>query len=198
MDPSIDDLWYYDLHTSSPPPSHEAVTASVPLLPSLQEEGSPKMQQLRKVFDAMDSDHDGELSGSELCVWMKKLGLTFTEEGMLRMVNHRDVRGCRRLDFKEFVDLNRDIEAEEDVVSTPDAKEAAHQKLLFEVFKVFDRDHDGLISPKELSLTLEELGFIKKKREDSEYVNMIKHMDLDGDGCVSFSDFQSMMDHQQE
>lgn len=178
-------------NTNSSPPGLQPAMAQ-----DFEGEDSPQMQELHRVFDAMDEDHDGEVSGGDLCTWVKKLGLEFTEEGMVRMVTRADTDRKGSLDFKEFVSLNRAVEAEEEeeeLEGTEEEGKLAHMALLSEVFQLFDRDHNGLISSQDLRVTLENLGLLKKAK-DSEYTDMIKRVDADGDGQVSFSEFQKMMD----
>ncbi|KAH7422822.1 hypothetical protein KP509_12G027300 [Ceratopteris richardii] len=141
----------------------------------------------------MDADHDGRLSGKDLSAWMHKLGLSASEKSARRLMALRDAGNSGSLDFEGFIGLNRDTEPTE-VVGAQD-EGGSRQKLLMEAFDIFDKDHDGLISPKELSGTLQDLGLMDKNIEESEYMNMIKRADFDGDGQLSFADFQSMMDH---
>ncbi|KAH7422816.1 hypothetical protein KP509_12G027000 [Ceratopteris richardii] len=141
----------------------------------------------------MDADHDGKLSGKEISAWMQKLGLSTSEKSMLHLMALRDNRKRGSLDFQGFVGLNRDSVPEDETEASN--KEASRQKILMEAFEIFDKDHDGLISPKELCRTLEDLGLMDNRQEDSEYVNMIKQNDFDGDGQINFTDFENMMNH---
>ena len=51
------------------------------------------------------------------------------------------------------------------------------------IFKVFDRDGDGLISEEELRLTMTNLG---EPLTEAEVRSMIAEADLDGDGKINF------------
>ncbi|CAD5325543.1 unnamed protein product [Arabidopsis thaliana] len=61
---------------------------------------------------------------------------------------------------------------------------------LIEVFRVFDRDGDGLISPLELGEGMKDMG-MKITAEEAEH--MVREADLDGDGFLSFHEFSKMM-----
>ena len=63
---------------------------------------------------------------------------------------------------------------------------------LKEAFDVFDKDNDGLISVEELALVLTSLG-LREGRKIEECKEMIKKVDMDGDGMVNFNEFKRMM-----
>ena len=55
--------------------------------------------------------------------------------------------------------------------------------MIMRIFKVFDRDGDGLISEEELRLTMTNLG---EPLTEAEVRSMIAEADLDGDGKINF------------
>ncbi|KAJ3434452.1 calmodulin-like protein [Anaeramoeba flamelloides] len=61
---------------------------------------------------------------------------------------------------------------------------------LLESFRLFDRDGDGLISPKELRLVIQSLGHNPSLEEAKE---MISEIDLDGNGQIDFVEFLSYL-----
>ncbi|KAF2310608.1 hypothetical protein GH714_015384 [Hevea brasiliensis] len=63
---------------------------------------------------------------------------------------------------------------------------------LKEAFDVFDRNKDGLISVEELGLVLSSLGLNEGKRIE-DWKEMIRKVDMDGDGMVNFDEFKRMM-----
>ncbi|KAG2329286.1 hypothetical protein Bca52824_000466 [Brassica carinata] len=67
--------------------------------------------------------------------------------------------------------------------------ESASGELL-EVFRVFDRDGDTLISALELGEGTKDMG-LKITAEQGEH--MVREADLDGDGFLSFHEFSKMM-----
>ncbi|CAN1856391.1 Probable calcium-binding protein CML27 [Linum perenne] len=74
-----------------------------------------------------------------------------------------------------------------DLHSSSGASAAAE---LHEAFDLYDEDKDGLISSSELHHVLNRLGM---KCSMEECGRMIQGVDSDGDGCVSFAEFQKMM-----
>ncbi len=61
-----------------------------------------------------------------------------------------------------------------------------------QVFKMFDLDGNGLISPKELQEVMEKLG---EKISDAELKSMLLKADKDGDGFINFKEFAYIMNH---
>lgn len=59
----------------------------------------------------------------------------------------------------------------------------SYNKLII-IFRVFDKNNDGLISSSELRHVMTNLG---EKLSDEEVDDMIKEADLDGDGMVNYN-----------
>ncbi|KAH6800226.1 calmodulin 4 [Perilla frutescens var. hirtella] len=62
---------------------------------------------------------------------------------------------------------------------------------LKEAFRVFDRDQDGFVSAVELKEVMINLG--EKVSDEVAEEEMIRDVDLDGDGLVSYEEFARMM-----
>ncbi|PVD20722.1 hypothetical protein C0Q70_18882 [Pomacea canaliculata] len=94
------------------------------------------------------------------------------------MFSDEKIQGSGTIDFDEFVDIFA-----RKVTMDPEAE-------LKEVFRVFDSDHDGFISPAELYGVLSRLGE-KITRQEAE--EMVKEADLNGDGKVDYSEFRAIL-----
>jgi calmodulin len=57
-------------------------------------------------------------------------------------------------------------------------------------FELFDRDRDGTITTKELGTVMKNLG---QYLSESELEEMIKQVDLDGNGTIDFKEFLGLM-----
>ncbi|XP_034237688.1 calmodulin-A-like [Thrips palmi] len=61
---------------------------------------------------------------------------------------------------------------------------------LREAFNLFDKDHSGSITNKELGYVMRSLG---QNPTESELQDMINEVDVDGSGTIDFSEFLAMM-----
>ncbi|KAL2228929.1 calmodulin-like protein 3 [Sesamum indicum] len=147
--------------------------------------------ELRGVFATFDKNNDGYITREELRESLKNIGISAGERDVADMVEKVDSNGDGLIDFDEFCELFDSIsggdegrgEAEEGAGGDGDLKEA---------FDVFDGNKDGLITVEELGLVLSSLGFTEgKKLEDCK--EMIRKVDMDGDGMVNFDEFKKMM-----
>lgn len=140
----------------------------------------PSAAELEQVFKKFDTNGDGKISRSELSDLIKSLGGSVTEEEVGAMVSEADLDGDGYIDLSEFVALNTDR-----------AVSSSHRlQDLKDAFNMFDIDGDGSISPDELHKVLKSLRE-QCTRIDCE--NMIKGVDSNGDGQVSFDEFMVMM-----
>lgn len=58
---------------------------------------------------------------------------------------------------------------------------------------MFDGNNDGLITKEELGLVLTSLGLKEGNYIEEDCKEMIKKVDVDGDGMVNFDEFKIMM-----
>ncbi|CAM0949057.1 unnamed protein product [Alopecurus aequalis] len=144
---------------------------------------SDQLREFREAFAFFDKDGDGRISAEELSTVVRSLGQSPTPEQLRDMVRDVDADGNGTIEFAEFLALmSRQREA-------TNADGSAAEELR-EAFRVFDRDHDGLISKAELRHVMISLG---EKLSDEEVEGMIAEADLDGDGQVNFDEFVRMM-----
>ncbi|KAJ6748997.1 CALCIUM-BINDING PROTEIN CML26-RELATED [Salix purpurea] len=92
----------------------------------------------------------------------------------------------------EDVDTNKDghIDLGEFAQLCRSSSTASAASELRDAFNLYDQNGDGLITTAELHKVLTRLGMTCKV---DECVKMIKNVDSDGDGCVNFEEFQTMM-----
>ncbi|CAF0786772.1 unnamed protein product [Brachionus calyciflorus] len=67
------------------------------------------------------------------------------------------------------------------------------EKELKEAFDIFDRDHSGSISARELKAVFKNLEI---SASDQDIKNAMKQMDINNDGEISFSEFSRVMEAQ--
>merc|ERR1712087_157092 len=136
--------------------------------------------EFREAFSVFDKDGDGTISEKELGTVMRALGLNPTEEELTQMVQEVDTDGNGEVDFDESCSMM--IRRMED--------EDGDEEIL-EAFQVIDRDGDGFISEADLKDLMTNLG---EKVTEEELKDMIREVDLDNDGQVSFAEFVAMFD----
>ncbi|KAM0946689.1 putative EF-hand domain-containing protein [Dioscorea sansibarensis] len=138
--------------------------------------------QLKQVFNLIDSNGDGKISPLELKQVLQSLGYeksmaTREAEGM---VKEMDSDGDGLIDLEEFMK-----------VVAKDGDYKGLNEELMQAFLVFDVDKNGFISAKELRRVLVGLGHGSCSVEDCRA--MIRAFDKNGDGLVDFNEFQDMM-----
>ncbi|XP_057416790.1 calmodulin-like protein 7 [Lotus japonicus] len=145
--------------------------------------------ELRKVFSTFDKNGDGFITKQELRESLRNMRISMTETEVDDVVVKFDSNGDGLLDFDEFCLLTM-------AMSGGDEKEGGGEDEvegnLKEAFDVFDKDEDGLISVEELALVLTSLG-LREGKKIEECREMIKKVDMDGDGMVNFNEFKKMM-----
>ncbi|XP_077230196.1 calcium-binding allergen Ole e 8-like [Tasmannia lanceolata] len=132
------------------------------------------MEGVEEIFKRLDTNGDGKIRVSELGELMNALSSFTSREELKRMMEEIDTDGDGFVDLKEVSDFLHGLDDVE----------------LRDTFKMFDVDNNGLISPKELQLMLEQKG---QKFSIKECKQMIQEVDLDGDGSLNFNEFKKMM-----
>ncbi|KAJ6381104.1 hypothetical protein OIU77_029906 [Salix suchowensis] len=152
--------------------------------------------ELKSVFATFDKNGDGFITKQELRESFKNIRIFMTEKEVEEMVVKVDANGDGLVDFEEFCilckatgvrDQGGDDEREGQV-----AGQDGGEGDLKEAFDVFDKDKDGLISVEELGLMLCSLG-LKEGGRVQDCEEMIRKVDMDGDGMVNFDEFKKMM-----
>lgn len=150
-----------------------------------------KKEELRKLFSTFDKNGDGFITKQELRESLRNIRIFMTEQEVDDIVVKYDSNGDGLIDFEEFCLLTSECvggdhhEKEGGVMGNEEVD-------LKEAFDVFDKDNDGLISVEELALVLTSLG-LREGRKIEECKEMIKKVDMDGDGMVNFNEFKRMM-----
>ncbi|RZB49559.1 Calmodulin-like protein 8 isoform B [Glycine soja] len=121
----------------------------------------------------------GCITIEELSTAIRSLDENPTVEELQIMMNEVDMDGNGTIEFGEFLNL-----------MARKMKETEAEEELKEAFRVFDKDHDGYISPSELRSVMRTIG---EKVTDEEVEQMVKEADLDGDGLIDYEEFVRMM-----
>jgi len=168
------------------------------------------------VFSTFDHDGDGFITAVELEESLRRLGIAVSADEAAAMVACVDANSDGLIDIHEFRELYDSIPkkrkhqhpasagafsgAAREVPVEGDDEEAEgeedEERDLREAFDVFDGNKDGLISAEELGTVLGSLGLRRQgngRPAVADCRDMIRLIDSDGDGMVSFEEFKRMM-----
>ncbi|KAG6411182.1 hypothetical protein SASPL_129260 [Salvia splendens] len=148
---------------------------------------------LRGVFATFDKNKDGFITKQELRESLHNMGILAGEKDVEDMVDKVDFNGDGLIDFDEFCKLYESMDGSGGGESAA-AEGGDGDGDLRDAFDVFDGNKDGRITVEELGMVLSSLGFSEgSKIEDCK--EMIRKVDVDGDGMVDFEEFKKMMRH---
>ncbi|KAK9675167.1 EF-hand domain pair [Popillia japonica] len=131
---------------------------------------------------------------------MRSLGQFARTEELQQMLQEVDVDGDGNVSFEEFVDIawsagagtdpDHVLSREEEEKELRDAfrgrSREEEEKELRDAFRVFDKHNRGYITASDLRAVLQCLG---EDLSEEEIEDMIKEVDVDGDGRIDFYEF---------
>ncbi|XP_018566237.1 neo-calmodulin-like isoform X2 [Anoplophora glabripennis] len=143
-----------------------------------------QMKEFREAFRLFDKDGDGSITKEELGRVMRSLGQFARTEELQQMLQEVDVDGDGNVSFEEFVDIAWSAGAGSDPDHILSREE--EEKELRDAFRVFDKHNRGYITASDLRAVLQCLG---EDLSEEEIEDMIKEVDVDGDGRIDFYEF---------
>jgi len=130
------------------------------------------------VFKAFDKNGDGKLSMEEVKTgYIEHYGRIMSDEDVEKMFKAVDSDNSGFIDYSEFV------------VAAMNEKQLTTNDKLQAAFKMFDKDGSGVISASEIKEVLGFGGNLDNAAIDA----IIKQVDENGDGEISFEEFVTMM-----
>ncbi|KZS96755.1 EF-hand [Sistotremastrum niveocremeum HHB9708] len=135
---------------------------------------------IKEAFELFDTDKDGCVDYHELKVAMRALGFDLPRAEVLRILRDHDTRGRNLMEFDDF----SRIMTERILARDP-------MEDLRRAFQLFDDDHTGKISFRNLKRVSRDLG---ERLDDEELQAMIDEFDLDQDGEISEQEFFAIME----
>uniref|UniRef100_A0A1B6DGC7 EF-hand domain-containing protein n=1 Tax=Clastoptera arizonana TaxID=38151 RepID=A0A1B6DGC7_9HEMI len=139
-----------------------------------------QMNDFREAFRLFDKDGDGSITQEELGRVMRSLGQFAREEELQQMIQEVDIDGDGYFSFEEFVEIASNMG------TTTECTADQEEKELRDAFRVFDKHNRGYISASDLRAVLQCLG---EDLSEEEIEDMIKEVDVDGDGRIDFYEF---------
>ncbi|TVU45642.1 hypothetical protein EJB05_05133, partial [Eragrostis curvula] len=137
-----------------------------------------EVEVIRDMFAIMDADKDGRVTLQELKAGLKKVGSKLAEPEMELLMEAADVNGNGYLDYGEFVAI------------TIHLQRLSNDDHLRTAFLYFDKDSSGYIERAELA---DALADDSGDTDDAALNNVLREVDTDKDGRISFDEFVAMM-----
>ncbi|KAH0475452.1 MAG: uncharacterized protein KVP18_001888, partial [Porospora cf. gigantea A] len=134
---------------------------------------------LHDIFLALDANHDGVLTVSEIKQAFQSLNVNYDGE-VMELLEELDTDGNGTIDYTEFI------------AASIDHKLYEQERVLRQAFRVFDLDNDGKITPTELQRVLE-MNFLDEDFDQDMVQAIIREVDLNEDGVLDFTEFHRMM-----
>ncbi len=141
-------------------------------------ENQKRILEITEAFNLFDKDCDGNIDIKELVTVMRTLGYDPNKEELEDIIKTFDVDKSGTIDKEEFITL-----------LTIKMKEQKDDKDLLEIFNMFDKDRDGLISENDINYIIDEIG---EEFEDEIIKELISMGDDDKDGKINFIEFKKI------
>lgn len=143
-----------------------------------------QISNLKEAFILLDANCDGTLTPQEIITGLKNSGINEFPSDLLAILNDIDSDGSGSIDYTEFI------------AATLDSKQYSKEHICWAAFKVFDQDGNGKITANELlnvfSYNSEQGSTGINDKALSDVKNMIKEVDVNGDGEIDFQEFLGM------
>lgn len=136
-----------------------------------------KEEAIKKTFDLLDKDKDGNIDVKELKSFILSQGMNIPPEELQELVERIDTNGDGKIQFSEFKQSMDKIITKED-----------EGLLCKQIFDMLDRSSDKVITMEELKYAFYCLGEILT---DSEVSTLISYAS-GGSDQVSFDDFMKV------
>jgi len=136
--------------------------------------------EIREAFDIFDSDKTGTIDKHELRVALRAMGFDVSKNEILEIMESKDPENTGSINFAAFQEIVGAKMAQRDPIEE-----------IRKAFVLFDDDHTGKISIKNLRRVARELG---ENMTDDELQAMIDEFDADKDGQISEAEFIAIMD----
>jgi len=138
---------------------------------------SQDIQHLKRVFESIDKNGDGNITLKELKDGLKDVK---NKEELMAIMEGADTDGSGTINYTEFI------------AATMEQNMYLKEENLRNAFRMFDKDGSGKISIDEMKQALGAEVEGQTDNED-EWNQLIEEVDIDGDGEIDFEEFISMM-----
>ncbi|KAJ8599885.1 hypothetical protein CTAYLR_005380 [Chrysophaeum taylorii] len=134
-----------------------------------------ELEEVREAFNLFDTEGRGAIDVRELKAAFRALGFQVKKVELRRMLRE----DAQTVSLEEFTEM-----------ATPKIQSRDTREEILKVFALFDDDHTGAISFRNLKRVANDLG---ENLTDDELQEMIDEADRDGDGLINQDDFIRVM-----
>jgi calcium-dependent protein kinase len=137
-----------------------------------------EIEDLRAEFRKMDTDFTGTISAHELEQAIRNMGKEVTANEIDDIIKNVDYLENGRINYSEFL------------AATISARAVISTEMLWALFKHFDTDNSGYITPDNIIESFEKAG---RQVNQSDIDNILAEHDIKKDGHITFDEFKVMM-----
>ena len=137
---------------------------------------SEQKTDLRVVYSAMDRDSDGCVTAKEMLECLRTVQASYSIESVEALMAEVDLKTPGQVTWDEFV-----------IIMEKKLSETTSEAQLFELL---DENGNGTINPAELKASLLRFGL---DASDQILDEMIRAVDLDGDGVIALPEFKAAL-----
>lgn len=138
---------------------------------------SGDIQHLKRVFESIDKNGDGNITLKELKDGLKDVK---NKEDLMAIMEGADTDGNGTINYTEFI------------AATMEQNMYLKEENMRNAFRMFDKDGSGKISIDEMKQALGH-NIDGQTEDEEEWNKLIEEVDIDGDGEIDFEEFISMM-----
>ncbi|KAJ1613347.1 calcium/calmodulin dependent protein kinase [Cryptosporidium canis] len=143
-----------------------------------------QISNLKDAFILLDANCDGTLTPQEIITGLRNSGIKDPPSDLLAILNDIDSDGSGSIDYTEFI------------AASLDRRQYSEEHVCWAAFKVLDQDGNGKITANELlnvfSYNSDQSSTGINDNALSDVKNMIKEVDVNGDGEIDFQEFLEM------
>uniref|UniRef100_A0A5B7C0J6 Putative calmodulin-like protein 1 n=1 Tax=Davidia involucrata TaxID=16924 RepID=A0A5B7C0J6_DAVIN len=139
----------------------------------------PNQNEIKQVFDKIDSNKDGKISPEDYEAILRALGEQRATREVVKIFELADLDRDGFINFEEFLEVHKRGGG----VKRMDIQSA---------FRAIDLDGNGKISAEEVFELLRRLG---EKCSLQDCQRMVRAVDTKGDGVIDMVEFMTMMNH---
>lgn len=137
------------------------------------------MDELREAFGLFDSDNKGALDARELKAAIRAMGFDVKKDQVRKMMQDIGREPNQLISQPDFFEIMRDK-----------MQEKGSREEIMKIFQLFDEEHTGRITLRNLKRIALEIG---DPATEEELREMIAEADRDGDGALNFDEFYRVM-----